>query len=318
MKVLVIGAGGIIGQHLMISVPAGVEAVFTRRQGDEQLYQSLDLLEACRIGGMTDWVTPESVDVVVNLAGEAGVDEVERNPDKHRLINVEAVRQLMSWCDVNDKHLIHVSSQAVIGPRVNEYGRQKYDAEEIVRKGKNWTIIRPTFVLGIRPFPGIGRENPAERILSGKEEESVCDRFFSVSFAWDVAEVIWDACQGGGGIVGQVIQVGDGKMSRWDLARKLGVCTKSVQHDNLNLAQRQIDTSYQQALTPTPLESGFILLEAEYGQRTLDALPCRAKEIAAFLHRPWQDCLAKLQSGFGTLHGEVTEDFHRVNPQTDE
>lgn len=314
-KVLVIGAGGIIGQHLMISVPTGVEAVFTRRQGDEQLYQSLDICKD--VNDLLPSLDVISPDVIVNLAGESSVDEVEKMPSAFYEVNVLAVGVLRQWCDVHDKHLIHVSSQAVIGPRVNEYGKQKYYAEELVRIGKNWTIVRPTLVLGIRPFPGIGRENPAERILSGKETESVCDRFFSVSFAWDVAEYIWQTVISG--LKREVVQVGHPRsMTRVEVAHKLGVYPKKITHDSLGIAPRQIDTTYQESVCITNFDAGFSRLEAEYGQRSLDTLPYRAKEISAFLHRPWQECLTKLQSGFGPLHNEVTEDFHRVNPVSEE
>ena len=39
--------------------------------------------------------------------------------------------------------------------------------------------------------PALGRENPAEAILSGKQPWQVDNRWFSVSFAWDVAEMLW-------------------------------------------------------------------------------------------------------------------------------
>ena len=44
----------------------------------------------------------------------------------------------------------------------------------------------------------------------------------------------------------------------------------------------------------------------------------RAREIAAFLAKPYEECLAKLSLGFGPLHNEVTADWKRANPQTDD
>lgn len=44
----------------------------------------------------------------------------------------------------------------------------------------------------------------------------------------------------------------------------------------------------------------------------------RAKEIADFLGKDYGFCLAKLQQGFGPLHNEVTADWNRANPKTDE
>jgi SAM-dependent methyltransferase len=65
------------------------------------------------------------------------------------------------------------------------------------------------------------------------------------------------------------------------------------------------------------MDVGMRRLEAEFGQRELDTVQYRAKEIAAFLRLPWGDCLTKLESGFGPLHNAVTEDFNRVNPVSD-
>ena len=309
-RVVVVGAGGIIGQHLCISVPATVEAVFTRLHGGG-IYRELDL---CGDFGkrLDEW----EPDVVVNLAGESRVDEVEKSPAQFRDVNVGAVDRLVKWCNAYGKRLIHVSSQAVIGPRVNEYGRQKYEAEQIV-VAAGYVILRPTFVLGIRPFSGIGRENPAERILSGRETRSVYDRFFSVSFAWDVAEAVWLEVLSPSTV--SPIQIGNPeRQSRYSVAVRLGTFPERVKHDTLGLAQRPLDTTYIDPWHKTLLDAGMERLKREYMEREEDTLEYRAEEIAAFLQKPWEECLAKLQTGFGSLHAEVTADFNRVNPKTDE
>lgn len=321
VKVLVIGAGGVIGQHMMIAKPEGVEAVFTRRT-ESGLYRGFDML---RNGEPYDTLNEIMPDVVVNLAGENNVDWVESHKEGARLINVDMVQALVGWCGREGKHLIHVSSQAVLNP-VNTYGIQKAVAEDIVKNSDcRWSIVRPTFVLGIRPFPGIGRENPAERILSGKEEKSVDDRYFSVSFAWDVAESIWqlatDSPTSGQEIskIDGVLQVGDpATMSRFSVARHLGVYPKRVRHDSLGITQRPGNTTYSEAWHRAGLEEGFSRLEAEFGQRSLDTAPYRAKEIAAFLGIPWWSCLEKLNRGFGALHNDVSTDFRFSNPTRDD
>ena len=50
----------------------------------------------------------------------------------------------------------------------------------------------------------------------------------------------------------------------------------------------------------------------------MNQLEARAREIAEFLGIPEADAIAKLSRGFGELHNEVTADFRRANPQTDE
>lgn len=314
-RVLVVGAGGVIGQHMMISQPGGVYAVYTRLHDDIRLYEMMDTTtNDWRI--LLDEMTP---DVVVNLSGESNVDKVEANPYEAYPVNVIGVKRLMDWCDENGKHLIHVSSQAVLDP-VNEYGKQKVLAEGIVQKGKNWTIVRPTFVLGIRPFPGIGRENPAERMLGGREVSSVNDRYFSVSFAWDVAEYIWEIAKSDAAeYVKAVLQVGNPeKMSRVAVANGLGVYPSRVNHDSLDLAPRPQDTTYEHSWATTSIPDGMARLEREWGQRELDTAGYKAREIAAFLRRPWKECFDKLETGFSVLHGEVAEDFRKSAPKTND
>src|SRR4051812_12455514 len=94
MKVLVIGASGIIGQHMTISVPECVDAMFMRRKGDGFLYQSLDVT-ADDLVQRLDSLMP---DVIVNLAGENSPDVVERDASGHALANTCAAETLAVWC----------------------------------------------------------------------------------------------------------------------------------------------------------------------------------------------------------------------------
>ena len=310
IKVVVVGAGGVIGQHLAISVPPFVEAVFTRLHGGG-IYRELDLC-----GDFGKRLAGWEPDVVVNLAGENSVDKVEADPEKYAPINLKAVAYLVNWCEDTQTRLIHISSQAALG-QVNEYGKQKRSAEFIVRTFQGGLTLRPTFVLGVRPFPGVGRENPAEWILAGKEQYSVYDRFFSASFVWDVAEAIWTAVLEPGTV--SPIQVGNPeRMSRLSVALRLGADPKPVEHNSLGIAPRSLDTTYIDPWCKTSLEAGILRLKKEFMEREQDTLEYRSKEIAAFLGRSWEECLAKLQTGFGTLHVEVAEDFRRMSPKTDE
>lgn len=324
LKVAVFGSGGILGQHMMISVPPDVEAIFVRKTASP-LAESLDL---------TDWVATEAwlnarrPDVIVNLAGESRVDVVERDPRKHFFINRELPALLANWCDVhdsNDSHLVHVSSQAAIPKPVSVYGCQKAEADEQLEDDyANWTIVRPTFVLGIRPFPAIGRENPAEAMLRGDQHDQVDDRFFSVSFAWDVADVLWSVARKHS--PGPVIQCGNPeRLSRYQLARMLNPAGhfRPVAHEFFGgnrglLAPRPLDTTFKDAYFETAQADGLQRLRAEYMSRSIDNLTHRSKELAAFLRLPHLDVERRLLKGFGPLHNEVTADFNRAAPKTDD
>lgn len=183
--ILVLGAGGIIGQHMQIVCP---EALFARRR-------DVDLESRVETDRFLDSVQPN---VIVNLAGENRVNVVAGHPQATVNINVGLPRGLASWCDEHRAHLVQVSSQGVFSgdhapygpndvphPRT-EYGAQKAEAERLVAAFVNWTIARVTFVLGVRPLD-MGRVNPLEEMFEHDEQAQVSDRFFSPSFAIDVA-----------------------------------------------------------------------------------------------------------------------------------
>lgn len=319
MKVVVLGAGGIIGQHMVVSVPNGVEAIFTRTGPSNHLYEHLDVNDPD--SDLVGWLHRHNPDIIVNLIGENRPDVVERDPAKYREVNSLCISDMVGWCGINSKTLIHLSSQAALDP-VNAYGKQKREVDVNLEEfDQNWVIVRPSFVLGIRPFPGIGRENPAERILSGGESQSVDDRYFAVSFAWDVADYIWRLCVNP--IVRRQIHyvANPGGLSRYDLALALGSKSERVKHDSLSgLAPRPLDTSaaYSTAHHSATFMAGIRRLQVEYNDRLTDNLAYRAKELAAFLRKPYGEVEKSLGQGFGPLHNAVTEDFNRANPRTDE
>lgn len=251
MRVLILGASGVIGQHLTVSVPNCVIPTFTRR-GVSPGYFSVDLTD---FGALEACVALKRPDVVVNLAGESNTDTVERNPAAYERINVQVPYALARLSEMLGYRLIHISSQAVFGGTaapyglndsldpINAYGRQKAEAEVVVQNYRNVTIIRPTFVLGVRPDPSIGRANPIEQMLAGQHKQ-VQDRWFSVSFAPDVAACIWDA------VLSKpdrpVIQAGvPVRVSRYRIARDLGLDVDAVSHGDFpGIAPRPFDTTY--------------------------------------------------------------------------
>lgn len=250
MKVLVLGAGGIIGQYMRLCVPPNVDATFCRRHASPG-YMAFDAANQAGVRRIIQ-VEPR---VVVNLAGESNTDLVERDPRIHRPINVglpEALAQMPEHI-----RLIQISSQAVFNGMnppyransmtnaINAYGRQKAEAERAVLRRENTVVIRPTFVLGVRPDPSIGRANPVEQMLAGQLKQ-VNDRFFSVSFAPEVAAVIWSVAIGNYSESRRIIHAGvPWKTSRYQIARDLGMIAEPVSHASFTgLAPRPKDTTY--------------------------------------------------------------------------
>ena len=76
MKVLILGASGIVGQHMRLCIPPGVEPIWVRRTPDP-ITLGYDLTDQDTLANL---LTARNPDVVVNLAGESNVDLVEREP----------------------------------------------------------------------------------------------------------------------------------------------------------------------------------------------------------------------------------------------
>ncbi len=228
-KVAVIGAGGIIGQHMLINKPEWADAIFTRRKGDgdwSQLNVGEDDIEA--------WLDLNCPDVIVNLAGQNIVDVVEKSPDESVQVNVNLPLILSTWVNQNNKHLIQVSTQGIFSGEnadyntnskphpITWYGKQKALAEKLIVSYNNVQIVRLTFVIGVRPFQDIGRKNPLELMMEQKEQLQVNDRFFSPVFAYDAAMILWDKALNCEGNNEKIIHVGNPiKCSRFSLASDL-------------------------------------------------------------------------------------------------
>lgn len=271
-------------------------------------------------------------DVVVNLAGENSPDAVEANPQAWHAANVKLPIALAQWCENSGAYYVHVSTQGVFGgdappytpnaacEPVNEYGRQKLEAECAVRgSGCRWVIVRPTFVLGVRPIEHGARQNPLEAILAGTQPRQVCDRWFSTLFARDSGELLWE-------VIGkrpnrQILHLGNPvRLSRQEIAEHLGLPSEPVPHESFaGLAPRPVDTSYAAgSLWRRTMARGLEQCRQDFEWRASADARHRAREIAFFLGKTEAYSWDRLSCGFHAAHAEVAADFRRANPCDDE
>jgi dTDP-4-dehydrorhamnose reductase len=264
MRVFILGATGIIGQHMSAACPADISPIYTSRGGQSCTFA----MDATDQDALEYWLWLYKPSVVVNLAGESNTDTVERNPAVCEPVNVHVPAALARLSDILRFRLIQVSSQAVFSGKrptyglnaeldpINEYGKQKAAAETAVLAHERTMVVRPTFVLGVRPDPSIGRMNPVEAMFSGQRHQ-VADRFFSVSFAPDVAACIWQ------NVISpdhrRVVQAGvPVRVSRYKVARDLGLDVEAVSHaDFPSIAPRPFDTAYACGDHVTSYEEGI-------------------------------------------------------------
>lgn len=197
-KVVVFGASGIVGQHMIKFQPKNVNPIYTKRSGDGIF---VSFTGADNVINFLDSINP---DVIINLSGENSVDTVESSPDKFLNINVNIPKNIKNWADLHKKIYFHISTQGVFSGElspysptsapdpITQYGIQKFQSEQNVFDSEYTKIIRLTFVLGVRPFQNIGRRNPFEDMIEKKNQLQVDDRFFSPLFAQDAAQILWE------------------------------------------------------------------------------------------------------------------------------
>lgn len=326
VKAVILGGSGIIGQHMQLCIPDGITAAFFRR-ADDPIHDGIDLTDA---GRTTERLAAEAPHVVVNMAGENNPDTVERDPGAARTVNVAAAQQVAAFCAASGARHIYVSSQAVFGgdappygadsslAPVNAYGRQKAEAELLVRVAcPLGVILRPTFILGVNPLPCAARPNPIEQMLAGQLRQ-VADRWFSPLLARDAAALLWKIITGYH--AGEIIHLGiPRRTSRHEIADLLGLEVEAVKHEDFpGLAPRPVNTTYADGSWHVHgLHQGLADCRRYWDDREQLGPLTRAREIALFYARPEGWAHARLHQGFLTLHADVAADFRRANPQTD-
>lgn len=310
---------------MMLTKPQNLKARFLRSK-DGDLRQA-DLLKKI----LNDY----SPTVIVNLAGQSSVDVVEKAAEEYWPVNVLLVKRLADWCDEHTAHLVQVSSQGIFDGddppysakdrpcAVNQYGIQKIEAEDYVRRHQRWTIARLTFVVGVRPFRGVGRRNPAEDMLSLQHTMQVNDRFFSPCFAQDAAIHLWALAVSQP--LRKVFHIGTPvRVSRYDIARALtpDADIEPVPHDTfVGMAPRPHDTTWAEGdwtMWSKSFSEGTEQVLEDWKNADRKDLWSRAQEIGIFFGIDTTLVAERLREGFVPLHHAVAEDFNLSGPVGDD
>ncbi len=159
-RVLVLGANGFIGSHVAAALAA---AGWTVRAGARRP------VEAARRAPQYEWVvadfralgepaawTPllEGVDAVVNCVGvlqDGGGDDT-------RAAHVTGPGALIAACEAAGvTRLVHLSAVGADDAAGTAYARTKAETERMIQSSRlDWTILRPSLVLGRGAFGGTG------------------------------------------------------------------------------------------------------------------------------------------------------------------
>lgn len=158
MNTLVIGATGLVGAHVARALD-GLGPV--TRTGHSRTAAGVVRLDIRDEGAVQRAVADARPEVVVCAAAEPHVDRCEREPALTRVINVDGVRHVARATAAAGATLVYVSSDYVFDGRhgdyredaavcpINEYGRQKVEAETIARTVPSWMVLRVSGVFGV-------------------------------------------------------------------------------------------------------------------------------------------------------------------------
>lgn len=221
MKILVTGAGGLVGSHC-VSLLAARHSLVGRAHRE---------LDICDFDAVRSCLERTEPDAVINCA-MAPVDACEREPERARAVNVDGPAVLAEACAARRIQLVHFSSNYVFAGMeqgraaytvhdepapLNEYGRSKLAGERAVRERlAAYHIVRISWVYGpvhANFLGAIHRELRARRPV-----RAIADAWANTTYAPDlierVDELLQRRCYG----VHHVVS--DGICSREDFARE--------------------------------------------------------------------------------------------------
>ena len=162
MRVVLTGASGQLGAYLIEPLLAGGHELVAwsgrlagRRAGVD--LSPVDLTDAEATGRALAAADPE---VIVHAAALSRAEEVRRDPERGRAVNVEATARLAAWCAEHGRRLVYTSTDLVFaGSRawyreddpaepIVAYGRTKRGAEPAVLAIPRGLVVRLSLLYG--------------------------------------------------------------------------------------------------------------------------------------------------------------------------
>jgi dTDP-4-dehydrorhamnose reductase len=277
VKILVTGANGLLGQHLVKKLLAQAHTVIATGRGVARLpfnhsshyrYYEADLLDEVAVYGL---FINEKPDVVVHAAAMTQLDECEQHRGLCEQINVKATAMIALYAEEFSKHLVYISSDFVFDGEkghyteedacnpVSWYGFTKVQAESIVESSSvNWTIVRTCLVYG-NVLSGT-RTNIVswvkENLEKGHSIKVVCDQWRTPTYVADLAHGI--------ALVIQQQATGVYHISGKEFFTPYDMAVKTARYFKLNEALiEKTDASVFTQPAKRPPKTGFSILKAQ-------------------------------------------------------
>lgn len=252
MKILLTGAHGQLGQHLLPALSALGTVVTSARGGGER---PCDLTDPAALSTMLDDIAPQ---VIVNPAAWTAVDDAEDHPEYADALNRRLPEALAAWAKDHDALLVHYSTDYVFDGQpgrpwlerdetspVSVYGRTKLAGEDAIKvSGARALILRTAWLYS--SCSGNFLSAILRRAKRGEALRVVHDQIGSPTWAGSLAEATAN-------LLARSVQVNDarvyhaadrGQMS-WhefaslavDLAAEFGVINASVPVEPIDSSQ---------------------------------------------------------------------------------
>jgi dTDP-4-dehydrorhamnose reductase len=290
-KLLVTGASGLLGSHVMRQAAGrfdtlGLFQSFRPRNIPGGL-EPLELADAAAVRSKLDNFRP---DLIVHCAALADADRAQREPDLARRLNVDATATLAQSARRLRAKMLFVSTDLIFDGRkgapyveddppcpLSLYGQTKLDAEQSVRGGCDaWLIARTSLIFG--PSPRGDRGLDEKLGLALREEHAVklfVDEFRCPIAACDLAAAILELADSPH--TGVFHLAGSERLSRYEigmrLARRFGWPTATIEAKNIRdvpmtparPADLALDNSKAQSVLKTQLRGLTEVLESLSG-----------------------------------------------------
>jgi dTDP-4-dehydrorhamnose reductase len=199
LRFLVIGAGGLVGQHLRAAL-AGRDAVFTYRRDAPPDAVALDIMDKAAISNVLGHVAP---DVIVLAAANAYVEQCEREPEATWRVNVGAASGIAEMARSSGALMVVFSSEYVFDGTagdygegderrpLNAYGRQKVALEDIALEGHG-LVCRTSAVFGNDPRRKNFVCQLVDHLSTGKRFDVPSDQLITPTYAPSLASSVID------------------------------------------------------------------------------------------------------------------------------
>lgn len=225
MKILVTGSTGQLGSELKELIQAYPQYDF--------VFMDRALMPLDNTERVLEILESEHPDFIINAGAYTAVDKAESEVDLADLVNHQCVRVLGEWCEENEAHLIHISTdyvfdgtsssplneEALTAP-INVYGATKRKGEEALMSAHSDAIvIRTSWV-----YSSYGNNFVKTMCRLMQERESlgvVNDQIGTPTYAADLAKVIMQIISSNIWKGGLYHYSNEGEISWYDFASKI-------------------------------------------------------------------------------------------------